>query len=55
MTLGETNRFLSDKSTSAGRTKNQAAYFDGFLLHAVVELHANDSEGYLRLFVLLVP
>jgi len=40
---------LSGKPANAAITKKQAAYLEGFSLHAGVHLHGNDREGLARL------
>ena len=45
----ESVSLLFGKPSDAGRAKKQAAYFDGFSLHAGVHLHANDRQGLLHL------
>ena len=45
----ESVSFHFGKPADAGRAKKQAAYVDGFSLHAGVHLHANDRQGLLHL------
>jgi hypothetical protein len=40
---------LRGNPADAARKKKQAAYLDGFSLHARVHLHANDREGLAHL------
>ena len=45
----ESVSLLRGKHPEAGRAKKQAAYLDGFSLHAGVHLHANDRAGLVHL------
>ena len=45
----ESVAFISRKLPEAVRLKKQAAYLEGFSLHAGVHLHANDREGLAHL------
>jgi len=45
----ESVAFISRKPPEAVRLKKQAAYLEGFSLHAGVHLHANDREGLAHL------